>query len=270
MLSLLAPDRRELRSQENFNVLPFLEAWSRLHSPDAVNRASALALEGAAQSAAKSLAEKSEEHAQLVAEERALAKAHEKEIEDGRAKLAAVAKESGDKYEAAVKAHEAALVELRAYYKEHLAVAEIVKFWDEKEEAHKGGMVLWGGAFALLMCASALIIFDVAPPHIARAWDGTKLDLKHLVFFTIPLLFVVWLLRVCSRMFSLNTGLRWDARERIAMGKTFLSLARQEKGLNDKERSEVIKALFRPAAVTGSDDSPTSIVSELLKKIPNK
>lgn len=269
-LALLAPDRRELRSQENFKVLPFLEAWSSLRSQEKINRASAIAFEEAARSAANSLAAKSAEHAQLVAEERSLGEAHRKEIEDARVALAVVASESTERYRAALAAHETALSELRAYYKEHLAVAEIVKFWDEKEEAHKGGMALWGGAFLLLMGASAIIIFDVAPAHIAKAWDGTKFDPKHLIFFTIPLLFVVWLLRVCSKMFSLNTGLRWDARERIAMGKTFLSLTRQEKGLNDQERSEVIKALFRPAAVTGSDDSPTSIVDELLKKTQSK
>jgi hypothetical protein len=157
-----------------------------------------------------------------------------------------------------------------------LAIGQPVDYWSRKAHAHLWNMMGWGLGFVLLLMVTILAVVLVGVPRVQVLTNAMKSDdvkatagLVELAVITVPLFFAVWLIRVLSRLFSLNVGLYWDAKERVAMATTFVALQAQSGGLKDAERAEVMKSLFRPAAVTGDDGAP-GLIEALLGRLTAK
>lgn len=60
--------------------------------------------------------------------------------------------------------------------------------------------------------------------------------------------FLTWAIRLVIRLFLSHSHLRTDAAERVVMMQTYLALLEDYKLKEDRDRSLILTALFRPAS----------------------
>ncbi|MCC7250044.1 MAG: hypothetical protein IT473_15585 [Lysobacter sp.] len=162
---------------------------------------------------------------------------------------------------------------MRETYDNALKLSAPRTYWDAKKKEHeriarnwrKGFFVASSTGLIVLAALSGLMIRfwgQVAEPLGAHAWIVPAL------MTGIPAFMVLWLLRLCGRLWGEHMTREEDARERIVMIETFLALSRSEDSPNTLADSAqltlVLGAIFRAGPGLGSDDSPPAGLLEAL------
>ncbi len=86
------------------------------------------------------------------------------------------------------------------------------------------------------------------------------------IFFVIPAVLLIWVLRIPASQFRINREIADDADERVSMIETFLALEQEEKAMPE-ERWIVLQALFRPHARGSEEDMPKTFYEALIDKV---
>ncbi|TXI49460.1 MAG: hypothetical protein E6Q50_06235 [Lysobacter sp.] len=162
---------------------------------------------------------------------------------------------------------------MRETYDNALKLSAPRTYWDAKKKEHeriarnwrKGFFVASSTGLLVLATLSSLMIRfwgQVAEPLGAHAW------IVPVLMTGIPAFMVLWLLRLCGRLWGEHMTREEDARERIVMIETFLALSRSEDSPNTLADSAqltlVLGAIFRAGPGLGSDDSPPAGLLEAL------
>jgi len=152
--------------------------------------------------------------------------------------------------------------------KMELAASEY--YWGNKQREHKKR-----GELADLHYSNMLIVGLLA---VAGCWGmaaliaglppTNSLSLTHTLFFALPVLLYVWVLRHYAQERKQNLRMADDAEERVAMVKTFLALEVEDKATRE-ERLVILNALFRPYAASGDENVPF-VSSEMLKQLSSR
>lgn len=166
---------------------------------------------------------------------------------------------------AAVRRTEERLEALRRTYVAQVALKAPVSFWREKRESHAAA-ALRHQKFLLLaapivVVVLALLAWEVLPP-------GEKLSIRSTGLFLALSSVAVWFLRVVVRLWLTHVHLELDARERIVMAETYLSLIEEGITSTDQERQIVMQALFTPAVRSSDrDDASASPLIEAASRL---
>ncbi len=161
---------------------------------------------------------------------------------------------------------------LHKAYDNSLALRKPVTFWRNKAKSHC--ILAW--VFGPLSLLSAGLVFwliyeliqiTLRPPaNIPNpaAWHPEYWRIAVLVASGV---FSVWVIRIFVRLFLSHIHLHSDAKERVTMALTYLSLLRCDKTLQPKERDLILHALFRQAAtgVVKDDGIPLAAVEYLTR-----
>ncbi|MCF6442653.1 DUF6161 domain-containing protein [Pseudoalteromonas luteoviolacea] len=150
-----------------------------------------------------------------------------------------------------------------------------VKYWGDKQAAHKKSRDTW------LRATIALLAFMAAIP-IASHWLYSGEDFKEIplvlgIFNPLSIVTTVILIslssftiRFCSRQYSTDQHLYLEAEERKTMLKTYLALMNEGKLVEQEDRKVALDALFRPAQTGIVADHgavvPTDSVVRIIEK----
>ena len=168
--------------------------------------------------------------------------------------------------------YETSFSEFEEFYKEGLRAKAPVKYWQSKAMKHASFGFL---TFALFFggCVAAAIYgftlgseFSTAVRDSASAIStqttqpGETSTLLQLAFskflvLLVPGFFAVWMLRILLKVALSNLAIADDARHRVTMVETFLSLMEHTDKLDESDRILMLQALFRP--IPGSNDEDT-------------
>ena len=140
-------------------------------------------------------------------------------------------------------------------YKTKISLRASEEYWGqvqkEKTESATNSMSL----FALLVVIGipALITYFIWAPGkwTALPWDQWQ---TQLFLFGLPVVGLLWAIRMTGLRYFENVGLADDARTRIAMLSAFVALESEEKVSAD-ERLVILEALFRPRATAGGGET---------------
>lgn len=156
--------------------------------------------------------------------------------------------DAGKRHEEAVASHEQRMNNIESVFREKMALRGPVEYWSKRQEHHKDFavgfgilsfilIVLGGGGLALW----ASHVFGTIPDNgNPKAWQLASL--------VIVAVFLTWAIRLVIRLFLSHSHLRTDAAERVVMTQTYLALLEENKLAEEKDRSLVLGALFRPAS----------------------
>lgn len=165
---------------------------------------------------------------------------------------------------------------LKELYETDMVTKAPVTYWEEKAEIHGKRQKNFGRAFAGLIFALGIGSFIIGGQifdSLSIPEGGSTLDLnavlQRVLIFIVPFFLAVWLLRVIVRVYLINVALEDDAKERIAMVKTFRSLLEHENRVDETDRILMLSALFRPTTIPGSGDdaAPPNWFDVLLQRI---
>lgn len=152
-------------------------------------------------------------------------------------------------------------------FKETFAVTAPTSYWKRKVCRHNllGGVLI--SCFVLTAVFAAYRAFTDAPGFNPQELEQL---VPHLTKFAIPLLLVVWLLRVVLRVGLQQLALADDASERVVMIQTFRSLMESNDSLSETDRILILQAIFRPAALRSDDDVSPPNWTEILNQLRRK
>lgn len=145
-------------------------------------------------------------------------------------------------------------------YDEKMALAAPTTYWRKRAITSMRTAIAFGISFAALI-AFALYQFQThAIPYLATVTKPGVPILSAVLPVIIPSFAAVWILRIVGRLLSENIQLMQDAKERETMVMTFLALMHDEvRGttlVTDDDRLLILHSLFRPSALSATDDSP--------------
>lgn len=153
-----------------------------------------------------------------------------------------------DKHAKVVADHEERMSEIEAVFREKMALRGPVDYWSRRQSHHERYsrvfgiisflMITIGGGILAVWAANVLgNVPDNATP---KAWQVTSL--------VVVAVFLTWAIRLIIRLFLSHSHLRTDAAERVVMTQTYLALLEEAKLSEEKDRSLILGALFRPAS----------------------
>lgn len=187
-------------------------------------------------------------------------------------------KDSEDRLEKSLSKHED---EFQGHLKSALESVETaanikssVDYWSRKYWGHIGiGLFLTllfvagvGGAIWAVWEHSQSFLAHIGLAEVKGAAEA-KLDPTRLVLALVPVVGILWVLRLISRLALGNWARSADAAERVAMIETFLALEKDGKTSAVDDRAIIIKALFRSGPGNGQDDGPPGGGLEALVKL---
>ncbi len=171
---------------------------------------------------------------------------------------------------------EASAASIRSHEQAHrgqLVLRAPIAYWSDKQVLHYW---LAGAAFVsfvIVIASSALIVFfnfgsiSTHLKEIQQSHGEGVFNLTGLAIISMPSVAFFWILKHISRVFVENLAQANDAGQRSVMMKTYLALVAEPTAkVSEPERLLVLNALFRPSAVSGSDDAPPSNLMDLLTK----
>jgi hypothetical protein len=164
-------------------------------------------------------------------------------------------------------------VQMRATYDNQLKLSAPKTYWDAKREEHKLIARNWRNGF-FAASATGLLVLAVLSGLMIHYWKdlagplGEHAWIVPVLMAGIPAFMMLWLLRLCGRLWSEHMTREEDARERIVMIQTFLALSRSEDSpsavADSAQLALVLGAIFRAGPGFGSDDSPPAGLLEAL------
>lgn len=146
-----------------------------------------------------------------------------------------------------------------------IALKGPVTYWQDKAEDHLIKS-RWFGGFTVAAFVLVGIAIITSIEYFAPDLTLDKIKLRHIGLLAVGATTGVWCIRVLVRIYLSHVHLLHDAKERVAMMKTYLALLEEGK-LEDKHRNLILQALFRPAS-TGivKDDAAPPFMAEWLKR----
>lgn len=158
--------------------------------------------------------------------------------------------------------------ELKRVYDEKLALLAPTDYWRTRATDHRKKAIGFAAAFTVALTVALGLFTYFGISHLLK--PGTQSTLLAVIPVLVPAFAGVWVLRILGRLLSENLAISQDAHERETMVKTFLALMRDETTgksvVTDEDRRIILHALFRPSAVTATDDSPPLHWLESLRK----
>ncbi|MEZ6046225.1 MAG: DUF6161 domain-containing protein [Planctomycetaceae bacterium] len=156
------------------------------------------------------------------------------------------------------------LTDAKASLETKLIVEEPVKYWKDKSQFH----YIWFAVYSVITLAvgglGVKYLYDIWKYAFGEA-DVKPWQVGAILFAATILLL---LLRVLTRITMSNLHLATEASERGIMMQTYLGLLSQSKLSDERDRSLVLNALFRPSS-TGlvKEDSVPSSIFELVARL---
>lgn len=154
----------------------------------------------------------------------------------------------GSEFEKLTRKHQQDVDNIRKTFKEDLALAAPVSYWERKQDTHRKWSRNWGGASFIGIAAAAgglgLQIHDL----LKNTPANTAPETWRLAVLALVAVFTVWGVRLIVRLFLSHQHLYTDAQERITMVQTYLSLMEGEHLASRNDRQLILQALFRPAS----------------------
>jgi hypothetical protein len=129
-----------------------------------------------------------------------------------------------------------------------------VKHWNDRAKEHSRGAKWWG----FLSVVSLLAVLISLRPYVTELHTiKDKPDYSYLAGLILIGALGVWFVRMVFKLFINQIHLHNDAKARVAMVKTYLSLmAERDAQIGKEDRHLVLTALFRPAPTsTGKEPS---------------
>lgn len=152
-------------------------------------------------------------------------------------------------------------------YNEALALRAPAEYWRMKGDGHR----LWGwvtGSLTFAGIAAAGLYLGVQIHDVLSGTPkGTAPESWRVATLALVGVFSVWGLRLLVRMFLSHLHLLTDARERVVMVKTYLSLLEGNQLSSKEDRQLVLQALFRPASdgIVKDEALPFSLAEALTR-----
>lgn len=141
-----------------------------------------------------------------------------------------------------------------------LALRAPTTYWKEQSESSRHR--LWASA-AMFVVAGALSLWAFLRwglPYLASPGAADKSVILHVLPIIIPAFIVIWIMKILSKLMSGYLQRADDANERRVMVMTFLALMNKDDSgsalVNDQDRILILHALFKPSAVSPTDDAP--------------
>lgn len=141
-----------------------------------------------------------------------------------------------------------------------LALRAPTTYWKEQSESSRHR--LWASA-AMFVVAGALSLWAFLRwglPYLASPGTADKSVILHVLPIIIPAFIVIWIMKILSKLMSGYLQRADDANERRVMVMTFLALMNKDDSgsalVNDQDRILILHALFKPSAVSPTDDAP--------------
>ncbi|MCE7032624.1 DUF6161 domain-containing protein [Lysobacter sp. GX 14042] len=148
--------------------------------------------------------------------------------------------------------------ELKRIYDEKLALLAPTEYWRDRSIDHKKRAKHYAYAFGGALATFLAVFGWLGVTHLID--PGTESVVLAVLPVLVPAFAGIWVLRILGRLLSENLMIAQDAHERETMVKTFLALMRDEttgkEVITDEDRKIILHALFRPSAVTATDDAP--------------
>lgn len=144
--------------------------------------------------------------------------------------------------------HESRMTGIEAVFREKMTLRGPVEYWSKRQSHHERFSRMFGivSFFMIVIGGGALSVwaanvFGNVPDNAApKAWQVASL--------VVVAVFLTWAIRLVIRLFLSHSHLRTDAAERVVMTQTYLALLEEEKLTEEKDRSLILGALFRPAS----------------------
>lgn len=157
--------------------------------------------------------------------------------------------------------------ELKRIYDEKLALLAPTEYWRDRSKDHRKTARNYAIAFSIALVVFMAVFGWLGITHLTeQRTDSVVLAILPVL---IPAFAGIWVLRILGRLLSENLMIAQDAHERETMVKTFLALMRDEttgkEVITDEDRRIILHALFRPSAVTATDDAPPLHWAEALR-----
>lgn len=144
--------------------------------------------------------------------------------------------------------HEVRMTGIEEVFREKMTLRGPVEYWSKRQTHHERYSRLFGIiSFILIAIGGGVLavwtanVFGNVPDNAApKAWQVTSL--------VVVAVFLTWAIRLIIRLFLSHSHLRTDAAERVVMTQTYLALLEEAKLTEEKDRSLILGALFRPAS----------------------
>ncbi|MCO5143148.1 MAG: DUF6161 domain-containing protein [Oligoflexia bacterium] len=168
-----------------------------------------------------------------------------------------------------VKANGEDLAELKKTYDQYMSLKAPVDYWIKKRTHHKELAKLFknwalgvGVAGGLALAGSIFLLFTHESSSVPY-WKIALVILVGTLFF--------WAMRILIKLMLSNIHLESDAHEREIMSLTYLSLLRENSGLEDSDKKLILATLFRPSSsgLIGDDGIPPGVY-DLITKVISK
>jgi hypothetical protein len=156
--------------------------------------------------------------------------------------------EAKNRHDTVVKNHEERMAGIEAVFREKMTLRGPVEYWSKRQAHHKRFSVIFGAlSFFLIAFGGGTLaiwagqMFSTVPVNGSpKAWQVTTL--------IVVAVFLTWAIRLIIRLFLSHSHLGTDAAERVVMTQTYLALLEENRLTEEKDRSLVLGALFRPAS----------------------
>ncbi len=139
--------------------------------------------------------------------------------------------------------HDKELSDLKETYNQYMALKAPVDYWEEKRKHHKESVPKFrnwtigvGIVGAIILGLSVWALLTEGKPPVWKIGG-----------VVIVATMLIWALRILTRILLSHIHLETDAHERVTMAKTYLSLIRDESGLEDGDKKLILSTLFRPS-----------------------
>lgn len=183
-------------------------------------------------------------------------------------------------YAATVRDHTAELDRIRKAFIGEMRLRGPARYWLWRMIVQWGSAVLGFAAFAGISIGSVYGLWtnwetifsfstDASVPNAAV--PGVKgFNLIPIAMLTLPVILLLWLLRLVSRFYVGALASARDAGHRRMLIKTYLALmAEPDAGMQDTDRLLVLQALFRPENPNNDDDAPPPNLLEIINRTVN-
>jgi Family of unknown function (DUF6161) len=154
-----------------------------------------------------------------------------------------------------------------SFVKNQIALKAPVTYWEEKAVNHENRAFFLGWVTFLLMFISAIGLSSRVSELATFVGKGSDANYAGIVVIFITCTLTFWGLRLLVRLFLSQQHLGTDARERVAMVKTYLALQEAGHGPKGDDIAPVLVALFRTSSDgIVKDESMPPVIAELLTR----
>lgn len=162
--------------------------------------------------------------------------------------------------------HEARMEKMRQAYSTEMTLRASEKFWSRKRNLNRKRA---RKAFKKLAWSGVLGAITLAGIFLGLHWTiglPEGLGIVHGLWYLVPSVLYLWLLKIFANEYRTNTDLADDAEEREAMVFTFKALEHEER-VGTEERLLILNALFRPHERGSEESMPLPAWEAMVKRL---